>query len=233
VRRGNGSPNAIYVNIAPVRPIDEVVSREIASLQLPDVRGEVPLVTHKSKAKLTDFARRLLNNNVPQYFYLEGVGAPLEQDCCAFLRLSIPIKTELHYQTCLDAKILQLTDAFQAKLGSLVGQLYSRVGTKDWAPSALEEKVKHLVNDAAHWIDDDKVKQLRTEFASRAARDAGHVLTLADITSILKAAPNTKKVVTEKMLEIAASSLSLDEAAKTKLLGRLRADPVLNKELGR
>ncbi len=93
--------------------------------------------------------------------------------------------------------------------------------------------MKSLVVGAAHWIEDDKVKHLKAEFENGAAQDASLVLSVTAIASILKAAPNKKKVVTDKVLEIAASSLNLDEAAKSKLLGRLRADPVLNKELGR
>ncbi len=74
------------------------------------------------------------------------------------------------------------------------------------------------------WGQPPKVIRLKTANQTRAA-------TLKLL--ILKAAPNKKKVVTDKVSEIAASSLNLDEAAKSKLLGRLRADPVLNKELGR
>ena len=226
--RGDEPPSAAYVNVAPVRPIDVVIAREIAASQLGGVRGEIPLVTQKARAKLTDFARRLLNNNVAQYFYLEGGGTPLGQDCCAFLRLSIPIKTDLHHRACLEAKILQLNDAFQAKLGSLIGQLYSRVGTKDWEPRAREAKVKEMLSGVAHWVDDDKVKHLRSEFASKAAENAELVLSAAEIAAILKAAPSAKSIVTAQVMEIAASSLGLDAEAKKKLLGRLKADPVLN-----
>ena len=186
-------------------------------------------MTQRSRAKLADFTRRLLNNNLPQYFYLEGAGTQLGLDCCAFPRLSIPIKTDLHYQTCLDAKILQLNDAFQAKLGSLIGQLYSRVGTKDWSPEAMETKVSGMLTNLAQWIPDDKVKHLKSEFETRAQVDAAHVLTAAEITTILRSAPNLKKVVQEKVVEIAVQSLGLDETASKKLMGRLKADPVLNK----
>ncbi|BAC47429.1 bsr2164 [Bradyrhizobium diazoefficiens USDA 110] len=41
------------------------------------------------------------------------------------------MKADLHLATCVAAKILQLTDTFQAKLGWLVGQMYSPVGTQD------------------------------------------------------------------------------------------------------
>ena len=68
--RDGDTGKAPYINIAPVRPLDEVISREIDTLKLRQIRGELPLLTHKARGRLADFARRLINNNVPQYFYL-------------------------------------------------------------------------------------------------------------------------------------------------------------------
>ncbi len=66
---------------------------------------------------------------------------------CAFLALSVALKIE-HYDLCLAAKIAQLTGEFQAKLGWLVGNLYSRVGTKEWGsvyPESVSELRKKIV----------------------------------------------------------------------------------------
>jgi hypothetical protein len=232
VIRDGEAGKAPYVNIAPVRPLDEVIAREIDSLRLQNIRGELPLLTHKARARLSDFARRLINNNVPQYFFLESDGTELGQDCCAFLRLSIAIKSDLHYKTCVDAKFLQLNDSFQAKLGALVGQLYSRVGTKDWDAKQLESKVAQLTKDAAYYLDDGKVKELEREFAARCATDADFTFEASDLTAAIKAIPTKKKVVVSRAADIAAQLLKLDDAAKAKLQGRLQADPTLNRELG-
>ena len=78
---------------------------------------------------------KLLNNNHPEYFYLaEDVDCHLSEACVAFLKLAIPIKSE-HYDRCLAARISQLKEIFQAKLGWLAGNIYSRVGTPDWVPT--------------------------------------------------------------------------------------------------
>ena len=50
--RGDDAGKAPYINIAPVRPLEEVVSREITNLQLAGIRGELPLLTHRSRSKL-------------------------------------------------------------------------------------------------------------------------------------------------------------------------------------
>jgi hypothetical protein len=231
VVRNGDTGKAPYINIAPVRPLDEVISREIANLQLSQIRGDLPLLTNKSRSKLADFARRLLNNNVPQYFYLESDGTELGQDCCAFLRLSIAIKSDLHYHTCVAAKFLQLNDSFQAKLGSLVGQLYSRVGTKDWDARQLETKVSQLTRDAAFYLEDGKVKQLESKFAQQCAADPNYVVGTQELTAAIKAIPTKKKMVVDLTVGIAADCLKLDDEAKTKLLGRLQGDQALTKEL--
>lgn len=230
-REGEGAA-APYISIAPVRPVDEAISREIASLQIPGISGEVPLLTHKSRTKLVEFSRRLINNNVPQYFFLESTGTELGQDCCAFLRLAIAIKTDLHYQACLDAKILQLNDSFQAKLGSLVGQLYARVGTKDWERAAMQAKVDQFTKDAAHYVDDEKVKALRGRFGELVAANAAHVMSVEEIAGAIKQAPSRKKLVLTRTLEVASELLKLDEQQRQKLQGRLQADQALNQALG-
>ena len=51
-----------------------------------------------------------------------------------FLALSVALRIS-HYDACIGAKVAQLDDVFQAKVGWLTGNLYSRVGTPD-----LEEK---------------------------------------------------------------------------------------------
>ena len=232
VIRDGEARKATYINIATVRPLDEVIAREIDSLRLQKIRGNLPLLTHKARARLSDFTRRLINNNVPQYFFLESDGTELGEDCCAFLRLSIAIKSDLHYKTCVDAKFLQLNDSFQAKLGSLVGQLYSRVGTKDWDAKQLESKVTELTKSAAYYLDDRKVKELEREFAARCASDAGFTFEDADLTAVIKAIPSKKRIVLSRAADIAAQVLNLDEAAKSKLHGRLQADQTLNRELG-
>jgi hypothetical protein len=231
IRGGDGAA-APYISIAPVRPVDEAISREIAGLQIPGIRGEVPLLTNKSRTKLVEFSRRLIDNNVSQYFFLESSGTDLGQDCCAFLRLSIAIKTDLHYQACVDAKILQLNDSFQAKLGSLVGQLYARVGTKEWERSSMQAKVDQFTKDAAHYVDDEKVKALRGKFDELTAANSAHVMSVEEITGAIKQAPSRKKMILSRTLEVASELLKLDEKQRQKLQGRLQADQALNQALG-
>ena len=65
----------------------------------------------------------------------------------AYLKVSIALKSELHYDACLDAKRLELSDEFKAKLGWLVGELYSRVGTTDWLSKMTDLERKKMIKE--------------------------------------------------------------------------------------
>ena len=119
---------------------------------------------------MVQFVERLLNNNQEDYFFLQlEPGSGLGQDHCAILQLSIALKAELHYETLLDAKILQLSESFQHKLGHLVGTMYSRVGTEDWVPQHASEadfrsRTRGLVADLVDWLDKDLHGRVLREF---------------------------------------------------------------------
>ncbi len=131
VRRDGKPPKAHYITIAAVRPVEEALQREARAHQ---EWWQIPqhVLSEKSFDTLALFTCGLLDNNQPNYFYLHAdVSVGLSSNYCAFLNLSIPLRVE-HYDLCLNAKRVQLREPFQAKLGWLVGNLYSRVGTKEW-----------------------------------------------------------------------------------------------------
>src|SRR5262249_28854669 len=64
---------------------------------------------------------------------------------------------------CLDAKIAQLTDTFQAKLGSILGRLYNRVAAPEWNEHYPDNKVgqeaSNLLKKTLRTIDEDKIAE--------------------------------------------------------------------------
>ena len=140
----------------------------------PEVERAAGIASKNHRFKIEQFLGSVLNNNRVPYFYLHPeLGADFPEPCCAFLRLSVPICTADHYSTCLRAKILQLRTDFQAKLGWLVGELYSRVGTQDFTPNTdtkleFKERIERVLE--AHgtlWVPDKRymrlLKRLRQE----------------------------------------------------------------------
>jgi hypothetical protein len=227
VRRGPGQAcKAPYITIAPVRTLDLVVERQVTQLEAANVKAELPVVGNKAKNKLSEFLSRLLNNNEPGFFYLDAEGTVLGRDCVALLNLSIAIKSDFHLEKCVSAKILQLTDTFQAKLGWLVGQLYSRVGTQDMDASRASQKIREAVREAAIWIDDGKIDALEKQ------ADPEKAMTAQEISLAIKKVPNAKQQVISRAAEIMASTLGAGQEDTVRRLTRnLTNDAALSKLL--
>jgi hypothetical protein len=185
------------------------------------------VLSAKARNKTSDFLQRLFNNNETGYFYLDSVDTQLPADCAAFLNLSIAIKSDLHFATCVDAKILQLTDTFQAKLGWLVGQMFSRVGTPDWDPQILSRKIRAAVSDAAIWVDDTKIDAVEAAYRDIAGGDVDRTMTAAEVTSVVAKVPTRKQMVLGQAGLVIADFLKNDNAQAEKLVRRLENDSAL------
>jgi hypothetical protein len=71
VRRGGQACKAKYVSLAAIRPLQVVLEREVARHQKHEIEkiGQVWSMDHRGRVH--EFLRRVLNNNEPEYFYLE------------------------------------------------------------------------------------------------------------------------------------------------------------------
>lgn len=228
VRRQPGGCKATYISIAPVRTLDHVIERYIQQTSTANVKADLPVIGSKSKTKASEFLQRLFNNNEPGYFFLCANGTNLNTDCVAFLQLSIAIKADLHFQTCLDAKFLQLDLTFQAKLGWLFGQLYSRVGTVDWPLEDLKTKIKNVLNDAAIWVEESKIGALEATYQTLSEHESNAVMTEQDISKAVSSVPTKKQLVldqAEKVISAALGPARHDEV--TQLRRRLESDSAL------
>lgn len=142
VRRGeNGTCKTRYITIAAIRSLETVITRELEKTVKNGGAVIIDGETHCSKAEerdLKDFLNKIYNNQSKDYFFLHAAPShELESDSCTFLPLSIAVKADLHFSALLSSKCLQLEDNFQSRLGWMVGNLYSRVGTKDFVPTGL------------------------------------------------------------------------------------------------
>lgn len=148
-----------YITLAAVRAMDLVVQRAIDTFVDKTIFQETLFCSEIHKKSLEDVFNKLLNNNDPQHFFLQS--APdygLSIPCCTQLHLSISIRAYEHFDVCLKAKILELNENFRAKLGWSVGNLYSRIGTEDYVPGAIPDRVsyenyvKELMNNYVAWV---------------------------------------------------------------------------------
>lgn len=162
---------ARYVTVGAVRPLETALAREIREVQA-ELESELSIAPTRRRTQVDRFLRKLLNNNEEGYFYLHsepsfGFAEPM----CAFLRLSIALRAAEHYQKVCNARVGGLNDVFQAKLGWLIGNMYSRVGTPDWSPAVetsadQEARVKQLLDDSVYWVGDDVIKEVKRRVSS-------------------------------------------------------------------
>jgi hypothetical protein len=160
VRRKAGSCKARHISLAVVREFDRV---------LPSLIGEVcaykntSILRSELKLEAREFVSRILDQNeqAKGLFYLHpSADAGIATASVAFLRITITLRQE-HYDLLQRCRVGRLESEFTNKLGWLVGNLYSRVGTPDWADYEGDKRkdtlVKEYVDDAIpeeSWVPD-------------------------------------------------------------------------------
>jgi len=227
----NGETKSRYITLAAVRSMDLVVQRAIEKFADKTVFQGKTVCSTKHKRSLTDLFNKLLNNNDTHHFFLQA--APefgLDVDCCTQLHLSISIRAYEHFDVCLNAKILELRDNFTAKLGWLVGNLYSRVGTEDYVPGAIpdpksfEQHVEQRIENHVAWIPE-------TEY-SIFVKATKSVNTFDEVGKFLDS--ERKKSRESRLQQIVGpitKAIVMDEAQQRTLKNLLGQHPLLQKVL--
>jgi hypothetical protein len=225
VRRDNGSCKSPYITLSPVRPASVAIEREVAKHQRTDVEKRIGFVSEKAEPKVSQFLERFFNNNEPTYFFLHREHrAEMREHHCAFLQVSIAVKAQLHYETLLSAKVLQLSEAFEHKLGYLVGNIYSRVGTEDWPADRLSDLVRE-------GKDSHRTIWIQPDIHSRAIK---HLSTLSPEAQTIEALERFVEGVGQErlrkrkeLLDIVEEKVKniLSDEERLKLRGRLDNDP--------
>lgn len=228
VRRGGKPCKTKYVSLAAVRPLSVVITRDISRHQ-DDFDRRAGVCSQGKRQLLEQFVEKVLNNNEPEYFYLHPEPAfGLHQPSCAFLRLSVAVRAEDHYAKLLAARQLCLEGVFQAKLGWLIGNMYSRVGTEDWVPRTLPEsefkkKLADHLNEVVRWVDPEQLKAAKKN-------DSGAHLSqeqMRDRIQQTKAPKKKDKVLDAVLRVLRAQGLVSDDKAAVALRTRIENDPDL------
>jgi hypothetical protein len=207
--RHDGLPcKSRYVTLAAVRSLDTVLSRELARHQRSSIETTGGLCCINKRRWVEDFLVKLINNNNSEYFYLaEDIDCGLSEPSVAFLKLSVPLKSE-HYDKCLAARVAQLTEVFQAKLGWLVGNMYSRVGTPDWVPTRatedeFSELIETLLRDMCIWVDESVLSRIRKEQKDRRrAEGPDYVMPQNEIIRLVAEYAREQETKTERNIGI-------------------------------
>lgn len=227
VRRG-APCNAGYIALAPIRPLKAVIHREFDG-KLRKIDSGDSIGSFRLRSEVERFLGRLFNNNEPSYYFLEEeASAGLSGPMCASLALSISLKAE-HYQTFLDARLIGIKDEFQAKLGWLIGQQYSRVGTRDYEAGDLKRKVDSIAETLALWLEPSDMEHLEGLIRQHREQHREALIDKGVIESLVAKIPKKKAMAIEQFLEIATRTqiIATPSAERRKLRMALENDAKL------
>jgi len=227
-----------YVTLAATRPLDVAIRRQLGRHQRSPREGRLGYCALSQRPYMRQFIERLLNNNEPGLFYLHReLQTGLKEPRVALLRVSAALKSELHYKVCLSARIAQLRPQFQSKLGWLVGNIYSRVGTEDWIPTAASkedfgEMVSELLNQyVGIWVEDGDMKKVsKAEKALKREHGGEYEMTKDELISTVERLQAERRARPQKAAERAAQVLCevdpalRDNETARKLRDRLKSD---------
>lgn len=232
VTRVGTLPSSRYITIAAVRPLSLALEREL------DKRGTTIEINGdsyrnvKAQGAAEQFLEKLFNNNNTDYFFLKAdPESGLDEDSCCFLHLSIALRSETHFETCLNAKAIELDGVFQSKLGWLVGNLYSRVGTPDWVPDTLPKEefsalIKETVKSNSLWIPQDVFPQFQKTAGNSPRSDFDEIY---QSVKAQKKQANAQNIT--KIAELIATKCELSPEQQDQLTTALTSDQALRKSL--
>ena len=235
VWRDGHPPTSPYITIAAARPVEEAIQREAKKHQ---DWWETPLGLLDSNEfnQMVLFTESLLDNNISNYFYLhEDLSLGISGQHCAFLALAITLKME-NYEVCREAKIAQIQEVFRAKLGWLVGNMYSRVGTPDWD----EHYGKNNSRKEASQLISDNFAQVSNEVKKRAIKELGERKNLNSCSpeEIFEQIKNTStasrlKRFSERLSQLFEEEIRVVEPIRGRLIHDLSNDSSLTKDIGK
>lgn len=166
-RAGNrGQP----INLCVIRELRAVAARLLEVYCGTGMRG---IFCSETRSEGRKFLDRTINQNeqATGLFYLHpDADAGVSTPSVAMLRIAIALRME-HYRVIQAGRRGRLRPEFQAKLGWLVGNLYSRVGTEDWSEPPGRKKEQRKIVDQV--IDNLVGVEWASSEAARKAKAAG------------------------------------------------------------
>ncbi len=208
VRRRGKKINAPYITVAATKQFEKSFTDQFRSHLRPLKKTVFSFQPRSRKQNIRQLLERYLNNTEQEFFFLpqRETGSP-EMDLLVFLRLSVALRPE-HYEVLASSKCAELDEIFQAKLGWLKGNIYSRVATPD-----VEERIsnseefktsffdRYMKEDEYVWLTDLQADRVRDSVRKRYA-DLGRDLTVDETYQIIESeAKPDIEILAENILE--------------------------------
>jgi hypothetical protein len=227
VRRDGVHCASPYITLAAVKPLRSALLMEAAKHQ-DNWQRETHIIGNKAKDKLIIFLESLFDNNKAGFFYLHpDETVQIHEPCCAFLQLSISFHSE-HYDAILKSKVAQLKEPFQAKLGWLIGNMYSRVATTEWnseKPSEpLSTQVSQTLKRTFVTIEEDRIREAIADLKRNGGLEGRSAQEIADYVKKKRLISRYNKF-RDKAIEV-LSGIKISEPLRPKVSYALNNDAV-------
>lgn len=231
VRRNGSTCKTPYITLAAIKSYNDFIEKKLVKEKYAEIFEGFLIMDEKKKERAYQLIERIYNNTEPEYFFLyKDDTLHFSESMIAFLKLSIAIKSSEHYEKCLNAKIIELSDEFKAKLGWLVGNMYSRVGTSDWEEIMTSQARKDMLNNDLSSIciigTKEQIKQFKTKYSEN--KDIIHNKTEAmDVISKIKVETNYDIVMRTIEDVVKTTSKQVPEEDKVNLIKAIRSRHIL------
>lgn len=231
VRRNGKNCKTPYITLAAVRSYSEFLEKMLLKGKFAEKNKELLLMDDKHKERAYQLIERIYNNTEPEYFFLfKEEALEFQESMVAYLKVSIALKSDEHYDKCLSAKKIELTDEFKAKLGWLVGNMYSRVGTADWegimSPQARKDMLNNDLNSMCVIGNKEQLKQLKRNYLEQTELMPNHEDAIEFISNIqIKTKYDKVMDVIEEVIKTSSKKIPIEE--KEKLLKAIRSRSTL------
>ena len=231
VRRNGKNCKTPYITLAAVRSYSEFLEKILLKGKFAEKNKELLLMDDKHKERAYQLIERIYNNTEPEYFFLfKEEALEFQESMVAYLKVSIALKSDEHYDKCLSAKKIELTDEFKAKLGWLVGNMYSRVGTADWegimSPQARKDMLNNDLNSMCVIGNKEQLKQLKRNYLEQTELMPNHEVAIEFISNIqIKTKYDKVMDVIEEVIKTSSKKIPIEE--KEKLLKAIRSRSTL------
>jgi len=154
VRRDGKPCKADYINLAVVRDLESCLSQFLDNVCQKVSPG---VYLEGSRAEAHQLLTRILNQNEQMlglfYLHPDADTVGISDYAVVLLRVAVAVHAKEHYELLQKVRTGRLAGEFRNKLGWLVGNLYSRIGTQDWSNQEDgDKKMKELID---HLIDSD------------------------------------------------------------------------------
>lgn len=206
--RRQGQFKAPYITVAAAKPFRKTV-QDFFDSQAKTIEGaDFSFYSEAISSKAKQLIERHINNTESEFFFLPKSGHPnIPEDLVVFLRLTIALRKE-HYDALAHSKIAELADVFQAKLGWLKGNIYSRVATpdlEDRGMNATEIKAKfygeYIPKDQMVWLSSLQAQLLRKLVKDKKAILGRNVTTDEVLGLIESEVPEDSQIIAQNIVE--------------------------------